>query len=100
MKKLKGSEIALATLMGENPGMPCINYSWMTNSKYMSKAAGRDYWTDRERVFFEYLSYAGINFVPQWYFPGEGQGRIELGHIMHEHRPEGTDGIRNSREIL
>lgn len=95
-----GSEIALATLMGENPGLPCINYSWMTNSSYMSKAAGRDYWADREGVFFEYLHQSGINLVPQWYFPADEHRRMELGHIMHDPRPGGTEGIRNPADIV
>ena len=59
---MKGSEIALASLMREKVGQPCINYSWMSNSSYMSKLAGRDYWSDREGVFFEYLRRCGINY--------------------------------------
>ena len=97
---MKGSEIALATLMRENPGIPCINYSWMTSSSYMSKVAGRDYWADREGVFFEYLHQSGINLVPQWYFPSEAHRNIERGHIAHEHQPGGTEGIRDPEEIL
>ena len=84
---MKGSEIALATLMREDPGVPCINYSWMTSSSYMSSVAGRDYWVDREGVFFEYLLQNGINLVPQWYFPGDAQRNIEDGHMRHEHHP-------------
>ena len=98
--KMKASEIALATLMRENPGAPCISYCWMTSSSYMSKVAGRDYWADRESVFFEYLHQCGINLVPQWYFPGEAQKNIEQGHMAHEHRPGGSDGIREPEEIL
>ncbi|RKX35684.1 MAG: hypothetical protein DRP71_02760 [Verrucomicrobia bacterium] len=97
---MKGSEIALATLMGENPGAPCINYSWMTSSSYLSKVAGRDYWADREGVFFEYLHQVGINLVPQWYFPGEAQREIESGQVLHEHRSGGTEGIRGPEAIL
>jgi hypothetical protein len=97
---LKGSEIALTTLMGENPGTPCINYSWMTSASYMSALTGCDYWADREGVFFEYLRLTGINLVPQWYFPGEEQRRIEAGHLMHEPRPGGTDGIHSPEDIL
>lgn len=97
---MKGSEIALATLMRENPGAPCINYSWMTSSSYLSKVAGRDYWGDREGVFFEYLHQCGINLVSQWYFPGEAQRNIEQGHVAHEHRPGGAAGIREPEEIL
>ena len=97
---MKGSEIALATLMRENPGRPCINYCWMTNSTYMSKVAGRDYWADREGVFFEYVRRCGINLVPQWYFPREAQRNIETGHIAHEHRPGGTEGVSGPEDIL
>ncbi|MBT6146184.1 MAG: hypothetical protein HOH74_12180 [Gemmatimonadetes bacterium] len=97
---LAGSEVALATLMRQDPGAPCINYSWMTNASYMSKVTGRDYWADREAVFFEYLHRCGINLVPQWYFPGEAQRNIEQGHVAHEHRPGGTDEIGAPEDIL
>ena len=97
---MKGSEIALATLMGENPGAPCINYCWMTSSTYMSEVAGRDYWKDRDGVFFEYLRQTGINLVPQWYFPGDAQRNLEDGRIMHEHRPGGLEGIGSPEDIL
>lgn len=97
---MKGSEIALATLMRQKVDRPCINYSWMTSSSYMSKVSGRDYWSDRERVFFEYLHQCGINLVPQWYFPGETQRNIERGHMAHEHLRGGTDRIRAPEDIL
>ncbi len=97
---MKGSEIALVTLMRENPGAPCINYSWMTSSSYMSNVAGRDYWVDREGVFFEYLRQSGINLVPQWYFPGDAHRNLEDGHMMHEHRPGGMEEISNPEDIL
>jgi hypothetical protein len=86
---MKGSEIALATLMRENVDRPCVNYSWMTDSSDMSRVAGFDYWSDREGVFFEYLHQCGINLVSQWYLPGEEQRNIERGHVAHEHRPGG-----------
>jgi len=98
--KVKGSEIALATLMREKVDRPCINSCWMTSSSYMSKVAGRDYWSDREGVFFEYLHQCGINLVPQWYFPGEEQRNIERGHMAHEHLPGGTERIRGPEDIL
>jgi hypothetical protein len=97
---MKGNEIALATLMREKVARPCINYSWMTSSTYMSKVAGRDYWCDREGVFFEYLHRCGINLVPQWYFPGEAQRNIERGHMAHEHLPGGTECIRGPEDIM
>jgi hypothetical protein len=97
---MKGSEVALATLMRETVEHACINYCWMTSSSYMSRVAGRDYWSDREGVFFEYLRRCRINLVPQWYFPGEAQKNIESGHIAHEHRPGGAEGIREPQDIL
>lgn len=97
---MKGSEIALATLMREDPGAPCINYSWMTNASYMTRVTGRDYWSDREGVFFEYLRQCGINLVPQWYFPGDAQRNLEAGHVMHEHKPGGWEEIAGPEEIL
>ncbi|MBN1348105.1 hypothetical protein JXJ21_01715 [candidate division KSB1 bacterium] len=97
---MTGCEIALATLMREQVDYPCINYCWMTNSSYMSQMAGRDYWSDREGIFFEFLNRCGINLVPQWYFPGESQRNIERGHLAHEHLPGGTEGIRSPKDIL
>jgi hypothetical protein len=97
---MTGSEIALATLMRAEVHEPCINYSWMTSSSYLSRAAGRDYWADPEAVFFAYLRHCGINLVPQYYFPGEAQRNIECGHPAHEHRPGGSAGIRCTDDIL
>ena len=97
---MDGRDIALATLMRERVEHPCINYSWMTSSTYMSAVTGRDYWADREGVFFEYLERCGINLVPQYYFPGEAQRRIEVGHIAHEERPGGTEEAGSPEDIL
>jgi hypothetical protein len=97
---MKGREIALATLMREQVDEPCLNYSWMTNSSYMSKVARRDYWSDREGVFFAYLRACGINLVPQWYFPGEAQKNIEEGRLAHEVLPGGTERISRPEDIL
>ena len=96
---MRGSDIALATLMRENPQAPCINFCWMTNSAYMSRLTGRNYWANRETAFFEYLRQAGINLVPQWYFPGDGQRRLEDGRMMHEHLAGGTEAVCNPGEI-
>ncbi len=96
---MDGNEIAIATLMRENPGFPCVNYCWMTNSAYMSKKAGRNYWDDRKGVFFDFIHETGINLVPQWYFPGDKQRRIEDRRIMHEHLPGGTERIRGPEDI-
>jgi hypothetical protein len=97
---MKGAEIALATLMREDVRAPCINYSWMTNTAYMSRATGLDYWADREGVFYDYLKRCGINLVPQWYFPGDAQRRLEEGATMHEHSAGGSEGISDVSEIF
>ena len=97
---MKGSEIALATLLREPVEEPCINYCWMTNSAYMSRAADRDYWSDPEGVFFDYLRSCGINLVPQWYFPGEAQRNIEEGRVAHGHQPGGSAQISGPDDIL
>ena len=86
--------------MREEVEYPCLNYSWMTNSSYMSKVTGRDYWSDREGVFFEYLHQCGINLCPQWYFPDESHHSMEEGRLMHEPLPGGTDRIRGPEDIL
>ncbi|MCE5278376.1 MAG: uroporphyrinogen decarboxylase family protein [Planctomycetaceae bacterium] len=97
---MKGREIALATLMQQDVKEPCINYCWMTHSKYLSKAAGRDYWADSENAFYDYLRYAGINLVPQYYLPGEGQRNIELGHMAHEPQSGGWEGVSGPEGVL
>ena len=55
---------------------------------------------DLDFAFFEYLHQTGINLVPQWYFPGDDQRRLEDGDMMHEHRPGGTESITGSEDIL
>ena len=97
---MKGRDIALATLSREEMEEPCINFCWMTSSSYLTRAAGRDYWSDREGVFFEYLRHCGITLVPQWYFPGEAQRNIEEGQVAHEVRPGGTEGVSGPEDIL
>ncbi|MDP6776533.1 MAG: uroporphyrinogen decarboxylase family protein [Candidatus Latescibacteria bacterium] len=97
---MKGRDIALATLMREAVDRPCINYSWMTSSSYMSYVAGRDYWSDREGVFYEYLKRCGINLVPQRYLPGEDQRNIERGLVAHPPMPGGKEGITSPDDIL
>lgn len=97
---MTGHDIALATLMREDVREPCINYSWMTNSSYLSKAAGRDYWTDPEDVFYGYLRHCGITLVPQYYFPGEAQRNIERGHLAHAPAPGGSEGARSPEDVL
>ncbi len=97
---LKGRDIALATLMREAVDPPCINYSWMTSSSYMSYVTGRDYWSDREGVFYDYLKRCGINLVPQRYVPGEDQRNIERGLVAHPPTPGGKEGISGPEDIL
>ncbi|MHC4982902.1 MAG: uroporphyrinogen decarboxylase family protein [Planctomycetota bacterium] len=97
---MKGRETALATLMREEVREPCINYCWMTNSAYMSRVAGRDYWSDPEGVLFEYLRRCGINFVPQWYFPSHQHKNLEEGRPLHKPLPGGTQGISSPQDIL
>lgn len=97
---MRGRDIALATLLREEVAEPCINYSWMTSSSYLSRAASRDYWSDCEGVFFEYLRACGINLVPQWYLPGEAQRNIERGLVAREPLRGGTRGIARPEDIL
>ena len=97
---MTGSEIALATLRREPVDQPCINYSWMTSASYMSRVVGRDYWSDREGVFFDYLDRCAINFVPQWYFPDQAQRNIELGHLAHEPKPGGSLEMSGPEDVV
>ncbi len=68
---MKGRDIALATLMREEVDAPCINFSWMTNSSYMSSVTGRDYWSDREGVFLPTCNTAAST----WCRSGTSRGR-------------------------
>lgn len=97
---MTGREVALATLHREDVAQPCITNCWITNSAYMSRVVGRDYWSDREGVFAEFVRRTGANFVPQWYLPGEAQRKLEMGEIMHElHRHEEA-GFRSPEDVL
>jgi len=97
---MKGRDTALATLMRQEVREPCIGFCWMTNTSYMTKVAGRDYWSDREGVFFDYLKHCGINLVPQWYLPDEGHRNLEEGRLIREHLPGGTDNISGPEDIV
>jgi len=97
---MKGRDVALATLMREGVAEACINYCWMTSSSYMSRAAGRDYWSDREGVFYDYLRGCGISLVPQWYMPSDEHRNIEAGRLAHEPLPGGWDRISGPEDIL
>ncbi len=97
---MDGREVALGTLHRQRVPLPCINYSWMTNTRYMTHVAGREYWDDPEGVFTEYIRRSGINLVPQWYMPGEGQRRLEHGEIMHEPNPHAEAGFRTPEDVV
>jgi len=81
---MKGRDVALATLYREPVNEPCINYCWITNTRYMGRLAGRDYWEDPEGIFFHYLRRSNANLCPQYYLPTEPQRRLEEGRIMRE----------------
>jgi len=95
-----GREIALGTLHRQEPAYPCINYSWMTNSAYLSRVAGRDYWSDREAVFAEFVRRCGVNLVPQWYLPGEAQRRLEAGEMMHQADEHQLAGFHTPEDVV
>ena len=97
---MKGRDVALATLRRERVDRPCINFCWMTNSSYMSYVSGKDYWSDREGVFYEYLRRCKINLVPQLYMPGDSQRNIERGFVAHKPMPGGYEEISHPEDIL
>jgi len=97
---MKGRDVALATLHREDVKEACINFCWMTNTSFMSKLAGRNYWDDREGVFNEFLVRAGVNLVPQNYLPGESHRRLEQGEIMHEPQPDGPSGTSSPEDVV
>lgn len=97
---MKGRDIALASLHHEHIAEPCINYCWMTNTAFMSKVAGRDYWADPEGVFNAYLVKTGVNLVPQNYKPGEAHRRLEQGEVMHEPTPGGNSGVASPEDVV
>ncbi len=72
----------------------------MTSSSYMSSVTDRDYWSDREGVFIDYLDRCGINLVPQWYFPGDSQRNIERGLLAHDHHPGGTAETGSPEDVV
>lgn len=96
---MKGRDVALATLHHEHIPEPCINYCWMTNTAFMSKVAGRDYWSDPEGVFNAYLVRTGTNIVPQNYMPSEAHRRLEEGDIMHPPQPGGSTGATCPEDV-
>ena len=97
---MDGREIALGTLHQQAVPRPCINYCWITNSRFMSHVAGRDYWADPQPVFVEYIRRCGINLVPQWYMPGEQHRQLETGHVMYHGRPHEDQGFRTPEDVV
>ncbi len=95
-----GREIALGTLHRQDVPYPCINYGWMTNTAYMSYVVGRDYWSDREGVFAEWVRRCGINLVPQWYLPSEEQRRLEQLEIMHDVNEHEQAGFHTPEDVV
>jgi hypothetical protein len=95
-----GREIALGTLHRQEVAYPCINYGWMTNSAYMSRAAGRDYWSDREGVFAEFVRRCGVNLVPQWYLLGEAQRWLEQRELMQEVNEHEQAGFQTPEDVV
>ena len=94
-----GREAALGTLHRQQVGYPCINYGWITHSRYLSHVAGRDYWSDSEGVFAEWVRRLGISLVPQWYLPSERHRRLECGEIMHEPSLHEQAGFRSPEDV-
>ena len=76
---MRGRDIALETLLREQVPAPCINYSWMTNSSYLSKVGGRRLLVrPGERVLrlpAALRDQPGAAVV----FPGPGQRKLEEG---------------------
>ncbi|HOS92464.1 MAG TPA: uroporphyrinogen decarboxylase family protein [Armatimonadota bacterium] len=97
---MTGRDIALGTLHREAVPFPCINYCWMTHTRYMSHVAGREYWDDPEGVFIAYVRRSGANLVPQWYYPDEGHRRLEAGEVMHAIDPHVRRGFREPEDVL
>ena len=97
---MDGRDIALATLHQQDVPAPCINYCWMTHTRYMSRAAGRDYWVDPEGVLAGYVRRCGINLVPQWYYPTEQHRRLEQGHVMRDAKAHEAQGFRSPEDVV
>ncbi len=97
---IDGREIALGTLHRQAVPYPCLNYCWMTNSAYINRVVGRDYWSDREAVFAEWVRRCGINLVPQWYLPSEQQQRLEQLELMHEVNRHEQAGFHTPEDVV
>ena len=97
---MDGREVALATLHQQDVPLPCINYCWMTHTRYMSRVAGRDYWADPEGVLADYVRTCGITLVPQWYYPTEPHRRLEEGHVMRDAKAHEAEGFREPEDTV
>lgn len=96
---MEGREIALATLHRQQVPEPCYTHCFVTGSDYYRRVTGRDYWSDPQGVFVEFVRRVGANLIIQWYFPGEAQRRLEQGQIMHEPHPHQANGFRCPEDV-
>ena len=97
---MKGLEVAWRTLDQELVEEPCIVASWLMKASYYSRAAGRDYWQDRDGVFIEALPRMGVNLCPQWAMPYD-----EMGNAGDDYQRYGNEwgsrlGLSEPEEIL
>lgn len=97
---MDGREVALATLSREKVTEPCYTQGFITASEYYTRVTGRDYWADPEGVFVEFVRRVGANLIIQWYYPGEGQRRLECGEIMHDPHPWEAAGFHTPEDVL
>ncbi len=97
---MDGREIALGTLHRQDVPLPCFTPCFLTGSSYYTRATGRDYWSDPEGVFVELVKRVGANLIIQWYYPGEGQRRLECGEMMHAPRPWEAAGFHSPEDVL
>ena len=97
---MQGAEVAYRTLNQEQVDEPCIVASWLMKASYYSRAAGRDYWQDREGVFIEALPRMGVNLCPQWAMPYDEAGNA--GDALQRYGGEWGSrlGLREPEEIL
>ncbi len=98
--RIDGREAALAALHRQQVDYPCINFSWLTHSRFLSHVAGREFWDDPESVFVQYIRRCGINLVPQWYIPSEGHRRLEQGAMMHEPVAHEGSGFLTPEDVV
>ena len=63
---MAGAEIALRTLAGEDPGVPCILGDWVFNPQFFRTVTGRSISEDPLRVAIEAFRKVGANLTPQF----------------------------------